>query len=108
MKNIKFNYLYRDASNYKTFNSIIFPNPQNIPLQELEEKIIQNLIDHQYFIASKINIPEIFLNNEYDFNKDDHGWHEFEDIETTEEEPNDEFERSISDFIEGLRNERKI
>ena len=101
--NIKFNYLYRDASNYKTFNSIIFPNPQNIPLQELEEKITQNLIDHQYFMASKINIPEIFLSDEYGLSEDDHAWHEFEDIEMTDEIPNDKFKRNIHEFVENLK-----
>jgi hypothetical protein len=36
MPNIKFNYLYRDGGNYKNYSSVIFRNPTNTDLAELE------------------------------------------------------------------------
>ena len=101
--NIKFNYLYRDASNYKNYNSIIFSNSENLSITDIEKMITSNLIDQQFFVASKINIPEIFLSSEYGFNEDDHSWHEFESLEETDEAVTDELNRNISDFVNELK-----
>lgn len=35
INNIKFNYLYRDGSNYKNYRSIVLGNSKNIPLSQI-------------------------------------------------------------------------
>jgi hypothetical protein len=76
MPNIKFNYLYRDSSNYKKFKSVIFSNPDDVELSELEALIKSKLIDETWFYADQWNLPEIFTDI-VDF-RIDPTWHEFE------------------------------
>ena len=81
--NIKFNYLYRDSGNYKSFNSIILGNPSSLDLKTVEEQIIEHLIEEEYFIPQKWNVPLI---NKFAYDSEwDHDWYEFESIEYTEE-----------------------
>ena len=51
MPNIKFNYRYRDGSNYKNHGSAIFSNPQNIKLKFLDKLIKSKLIEDTWFYA---------------------------------------------------------
>ncbi|MBK0404875.1 hypothetical protein I5M27_17925 [Adhaeribacter sp. BT258] len=96
--NIQLSYLYRDAGNYKQFGNIIFSNPENIPLEVISAKIRAALIDGEYFVASKWQIPAL---QSFHFDEElDHNWHEFEDIESTKEEVTNE--RSISEFLNQL------
>jgi hypothetical protein len=83
MPNIKFNYLYRDSGNYKRFNSVIFANPDNIDLLELEVFIKSKLIDETWFYANEWNLPEVFTKI-IDF-RIDPTWHEFESVGYTVE-----------------------
>lgn len=69
MPNIKFNYLYRDASNYKQFGYIVLSNPNNIAINIVREGIISNLIDTEYFFADALGIPSLFFD---ELNEDDH------------------------------------
>ncbi|HEY4323170.1 MAG TPA: hypothetical protein VGN20_04270 [Mucilaginibacter sp.] len=85
MPNIKFNYLYRDGSNYKRFDYVIFANPDNMALSGFEALIESKLIDETYFYADEWKLPEIFT-NPVDF-RFDPTWHEFESIEFTDEPP---------------------
>lgn len=82
--NVKFNYLYRDASNFKQFGNIIFSNPNNVPVTLITDIITRNLIDGEFFDANKWGVPSLFFDTK---NQDDHEWHEFENIEVTEEPP---------------------
>ncbi|MGZ3766190.1 MAG: hypothetical protein ACXVA2_16090, partial [Mucilaginibacter sp.] len=59
MPNIQFNYLYRDAGNYKKHHSVIFPNPDNIDETELETLIRSKLIDHEWFYVEQWNLPDL-------------------------------------------------
>ena len=102
MKNIKINYLYRDASNYSNHASVIFSNSEELDLDEIEKRIMEKLIDENWFVAEKVRIPEVFLFYDYDFNEEDHFWHEYNFIEETNKEANDEWGRSISEFINEL------
>ena len=51
------------------------------------------------FIAHQIRIPEIFLYTRDDAISDDHCFHEFDAVESTAALPNDDYSRSISEFI---------
>lgn len=81
---IKFNYLYRDASNYKQFGNIILSNPNNISTALITDIVGKNLIDGKFFETIKWGVPPLFFDMK---NEDDHEWHEFENIEITEEPP---------------------
>ncbi len=83
MPNIKFNYLYRDASNYKNFGSIVFDNPQNIELSALEDLIHSKLISHHWFYADQWQVADLHFGS-WD-NELDHAFHEFESVEYTDE-----------------------
>ena len=100
--NAEFEYLYRDASNYKFRNSITFANPSAIILEEAD-KWIQHLLGSQVlFIASQIRVPEMFpfLNDEP--TEDDHCYHEFASIRPTTEAQNDTYGRSIAEFVKEI------
>ena len=83
MPNIKLSYRYRDGANFKNHSFIIFNNPTNITLADLENIIHQKLIDNTWFYADKWNLPDLHFGT-WD-NEIDHTWHEFEDIEFTDE-----------------------
>jgi hypothetical protein len=96
MPNIKFNYLYRCSGNYKKFASVIFTNPTEIELLELETFIKSKLIDETWFYAEEWKLPEIFTDI-VDF-RIDPTWHEFESIEYTDEAANSDI--SLTVFME--------
>jgi hypothetical protein len=85
MPNIKFNYLYRDAANYKKYGSVIFSNPDNIELSEIEILIRSKLIDGQWFYADEWGLPELF-GETFDYRVDPI-WHEFESLEYSDKFP---------------------
>lgn len=93
--NIKFNYLYRDAGNYKTFGYEVFANPHNLSLDEIEKAIRAALIDEEYFYPEKWNVKRLKFE---DFIEDfDHSWNEFESVEYTKESATHRM--SISEFL---------
>jgi hypothetical protein len=57
--NIKFSYLYRDGSNYKNFNDVVFSNSNSISLHRIEEAIRNNLLDGIWFITKDWNVPDM-------------------------------------------------
>jgi len=79
---IKFNYLYCDAGNYKRYGSVVYTNHTNISLIKIENTIRENLIDGEYFIADEWQVPSLFFETS---NPDDHHWHEFSNVELTED-----------------------
>lgn len=79
---VKFNYLYRDGSNYKNYGEVIFTNLTSIELDLIREIIVSNLIDGEFFVAKEWGLPELFFDSS---NEDDHGWHEFHSIEVTKD-----------------------
>ena len=81
--NIRFNYLYRDAGNYKEFGEIIFTNQDSKSLKEIELAIRKNLIEGEFFIPEKWNVPRLSFENYLP--ELDHDYHEFESVEVTDE-----------------------
>jgi hypothetical protein len=92
--NINFNYLYRDSSNFKQFGSVIFTNPNNLSIEEVNSILLIRLIDEEYFDHTKFGVPSLFFK---DRNVDDHNWHEYKNIEITDENPTDK--RTIEVFL---------
>ena len=95
--NIKFSYLYRDASNYKQFNEVVFSNSNEIPLEKIDLFIRANLISGFWLMPKDWNLPDLhFKEYQWDDNLD-HGWHEFESVQITEEMAHQG--RSIEEFL---------
>jgi len=96
--NIKFNYLYRDAGNYKEFGETIFTNQDSKSLQEIELAIRKNLIEGEFFIPEKWNIPRLTFDS---YSPElDHDYHEFESVEVTDENQSESVD--ISTFLIGI------
>lgn len=97
MMNIKLNYLYRDAGNYKTYGFIIFGNPNGLNTKIIENKLREHFVDADCFDPSKLNIPPLkHANSKYD-SELDHSWNEFESLEETDEEATDH--RTINELL---------
>ena len=102
-KNISFNYMYRDASNYKRHGQVVFANQRSIPVGEIEKKIRAALSDGKYFIARQVDITECFFGTPD--KQDDHPWHEFCNVRETKQpafDPKHEPNRDIAEFIESV------
>jgi len=96
--NLKFEYLYRDAGNYKQFGQIVFLNPTNLDPQSATLKIKDKLIDGEFFYPSKVGVPRL---EAYDFDFEiDHEWYEFQKFSLTNENPTEliNAEKFISKF----------
>lgn len=98
--NVEFSYLYRDAANYKAWSSVVFANPSNVNLEEIERQLRRVFDGEELFIAAQVRLPEVFLYIHGVVTKDDHCYHEFDSVRITEEVPNDLYNRSIWQFIE--------
>jgi hypothetical protein len=107
MNNIKFNYLYRDGSNYKSWNYVVFSNPDDLSVDEVEEKLTNAFLPDQLFIASQISIPEKFLFAKGKFTKYDHCFHEFDCLEICQEPSTDGLRRTIINFLNDVEEASK-
>lgn len=107
-KNVKFNYLYRDAGNYKSMGEVIFANPQSLSLEEIDVRL-RKAFDQEFgFIADQIAVGEVFLySGNGDLTADDHCFHEFESVEFTQNEPTDSLNRQIEDFVAQVEKESR-
>ena len=102
MTNIRFLYMYRDASNYKQHGEAIFQNEKQLPVDEIEKQVRACLSDGAYFIARQIHIEERFFDALYD---DDHPWHEFVRVEATSApafDPESDHQRDIAELLAEL------
>ena len=102
MNNIKFNYLYRDGANYKAWGEVVFPNPDQLTLDEIENRLVEAFLPDKLFIAHQISIPEKFLFVSGKFTKFDHCYHEFDAVEICEEKPTDNLNRSVTDLLKDV------
>jgi hypothetical protein len=99
MANIQFNYLYRDAGNYKKYGSVTFANPNNISFAELSTLIQSKLIDQTWFYHNHWRLPD--LRETFD-PEIDPTWHEFENVVYTDDRA--DIKNKLSDFIGLVKN----
>jgi len=104
MKNIRFNYLYRDGSNFRSVGEVVFSNPDNLSTNFIENKLVLLFLPDKLFIASQIFIPEVFLFIDGKMTSSDHCYHEFDSIEICKDEETDRRHRSILDFLDDVEN----
>lgn len=99
--NILFCYKYRDGTNYKQYNEIVFSNPKKRRVNEIELTIREKLIDGQWFVADLWKIPNQFFKN-YAWDEEiDHSWHEFDEIAGTDKEVTEK--NTIEDLIVAVK-----
>ena len=98
-RSIKFVYLYRDASNYKQWGQVTFPNPEGIDANSLDRRLRRVMMIDSTFMASQVLVPDLFLFNTMLVNEDDHCLHEFDSLEIVNEPSNDGHGRSILEFV---------
>jgi len=78
---IKFCYRYRDYANYKKYNEVVFPNPNNRPIEELNQFIKEHLFEDKLFYTVEWELPDLHFD---DLDPDlDHFVHEFDSVEET-------------------------
>lgn len=97
--NIKLNYLYRDAGNYKTYGFVTFSNPDCLPLAEVEQTIKAKLIDGEFFDPRGWRVPAL-QSDDWDGDLD-HEWNEFQSVELTSEDPTINF--TIGQFLQMIQ-----
>jgi hypothetical protein len=56
--NVRFEYLYSDAGNFKSWGELVFPNPHNINVDRVKSIAVNALIDQACFVANKADVPE--------------------------------------------------
>lgn len=99
--NIKLNYRYRDAGNYKQFGSVIFSNLKRLSKEKATKLIQEKLISDEFFVPKNWNLTPLHLQPHdpelY------HAYHEFESWEETFEKANDS--RDVREFLEEIEKE---
>ena len=105
-RNILFEYLYRDASNWKQHGQAVFTNTAEIPLAAIEARIHASLEDGEWFIAEMVDLETCFI-GDHD-TEDDHPWHEFERVAESDFPPCDPAfcgpSRDIAQILQALEN----
>lgn len=100
MRNVCFNYLYRDASNYLQRGAVVFADANNASLVDLENRLRRALMGGGAFAAQQLRLPELFLYMDGAPSPDDHCLHEFFGPEGTADQPDDRFNRTFSQFLD--------
>lgn len=93
--NSRLEYLYRNASNYKKWGAVVF---SGTPDEALSRRLVNTFDSEEFFIADQVRVPELFFDDGLS-PEDDRSWHEFVALETVDEEPDDEFARTIEAFV---------
>jgi hypothetical protein len=81
--NLKLIYLYRDGANYKNWHEEVFSNVGNVSLETINARLREKLIDGTWFYVDKWNLKDLHFDR-WD-NEIDHLWHEFDNLEETDE-----------------------
>lgn len=100
---IKFTYLYRDAGNSKAWHEVVFSNPNDLPLADIDNRLVKAFDMGCLFVADQIQIPEVFLFANGDVIAEDHCFHEFYSVELSTDQFTDQ--RSIKSFLEQVERE---
>ncbi len=99
LKLVRFNYLYRDGSNFKRWGSVDFSNPEQLTIEEIDIRLRSCFEQESFFIAHQIGIPELFLYVDEPITADDHCYHEYQSVEKIENEHSANPARTIGEFL---------
>lgn len=95
--NTRFEYLYRDGSNYKRWGAVVF---SGIATVTMKSRLMTALESSQLFIAHQVRVPELFFAGSID--ADDHCFHEFADVVQCNEPADDAHGRTFEEFVSEL------
>ena len=101
-------YLYRDASNWKTFGEVAFPNPDGKTAEETTDLLRAMFKDGEFFVAESLEIPTLYHDRDDPKWADQaHGYHEFASIEIVEKvEPGIKLDdRTVTEMLKAFRAE---
>ncbi len=97
--NVEFQYRYRDFGNFKRYNSVIFGNQSDLPIDDISRILLQLTGGDETFVASELGVPEMFFTDfPYNPNLDWH-MHEYCGVSKTELPINDAQKRDIKDLL---------
>ena len=95
--NIIFEYLYRDAGNYKNWESVIFSNPNSYSVDTVRDSIRRAMSNAEYFDAVAVRLPDLHFPDA--IATLDLPLHEFFDVSATDQNPDDPHGRSIDELV---------
>jgi hypothetical protein len=100
MMNVEFPYLYRDASNWKKFGRAVFANPEAVPLEKAQARLIaaseHPYADIHWFIPERVGLEPLREGWDIDL---DGPWHELSgDLSQTDDRPTDP--RTLLEFVQ--------
>jgi len=101
MANIRFEYLYRDEHNYKTFGEVTFANPNGLSLVSIHQCITKHLMEGAWFYPEQWGIPKFSFHQVPAFGAHDWLWYEYDQVCTTKKAAGDG--RVIEEFLRGLQ-----
>ncbi|MBI9065627.1 MAG: hypothetical protein JEZ14_26825 [Marinilabiliaceae bacterium] len=100
MANIRFEYLYRDEYNYKTFGEVIFANPNGLSLASIHQCITGHLMEGAWFYPEQWGIPKFSCHQVSAFGAHDWLWYEYDQVGDTNEAAGDGL--VIEEFLQRL------
>jgi hypothetical protein len=92
--NTRFEYLYRDGSNYKQWSSVTF---RGAPDDALVQRLSAAVDSDDFLIAHQVRLPDLFFAGVPD--ADDHCFHQMAEVTAIEQPADDAFGRTIEDFV---------
>jgi len=95
--NIVFEYLYRDAGNYKNWESVVFSNPNSYSADTVRASIREAMSNAEYFDAPAVRLPDLHFPEKSAAL--DLPLHEFFDVSATDQSPDDPHGRSIDELV---------
>jgi len=109
MPNVIFSYLYRDASNNKNGGGVIFTNPTGLDLESIHGRLSAVLDEREFFVPHQVRVPPVYhyLTGYGYAEDDDHSYHEFTGVTFTDEDPTDEYTRTIIEFLFEIEREAR-
>jgi hypothetical protein len=90
----RFEYLYRDGSNYKRWGAVVFTG---IATPATKSRLMKALESTEFFIAHQVRIPELFFTDSIDV--DDHCFHECASVIECDEAADDAHGRTFDEFV---------
>lgn len=100
---VRFNYLYRDAGNYKSWGELVFPNPENLDIKEIDAQLRKCFEREAFFIADQVDVPNVFIFATENLNSDDHCYHEYAEVESIVSLESEVENRTIKEFLNQVR-----
>lgn len=97
MKNTCIGYLYRDASNYKSYNEAVV---KGVLSKEDISKIIECLDAGEWFVPSKVGLPEKRFDDGW--TEDDHPYFELDEYDFSETDDDPTVEITAEELVKAF------